>query len=363
MRKLFIEKARIHSLNINDIKEYLRHFYNQRFEYNIWVIANVSDTIQNEEDFIEHTNFSEFFSKAEFASIISAITELYGYVRIFYSETELMTYVLNNKYNLNTQKIIIYNFARDGICEGKKSLIPAFCNLFGLRYTGSNPFVISLLRNKKIYTSYLGAYNIPVPVTRSYKKHHSFSNHVFKKEYLIVKHIYESASIGMTEQNIIKNCQDYPLEPVLDELCSNMKSDEILVQDYIKGRECEVFVIKKRNEYFAFPPIELSIHNSEIITTSISDTFDYSFSPLERNISNQICNAIMNSAKKAADLLVIDTYARFDFRVNSEGEFYLIDIAGTPYITRHSSIAYLFINYLKLQYTDIFLLLGALTQK
>lgn len=47
-----------------------------------------------------------------------------------------------------------------------------------------------------------------------------------------------------------------------------MKSDEILVQDYIKGRECEVFVIKKRNEYFAFPPIELSIHNSEIITTS-----------------------------------------------------------------------------------------------
>lgn len=350
-------------MNIDDLKQYLQHFYNRRFEYNVWVIANVSNTIQNEEDFIEHTSFSEFFSKAEFASIISAITELYGYVRIFYSETELMTYVLNNKSNLNTEKIIIYNFARDGICEGKKSLIPAFCNLFGLTYTGSNPFVISLLRNKKIYTSYLKAYNIPVPITMSYKKNRNFSSHIFQEEYLIVKHIYESASIGMTEQNIIKNCEDHLLAPILDELCINMKSDEILVQDYIKGRECEVFVIKMGDEYLAFPPIELSIHNSEIITTSISDTFDYSFSPLERNVTNPICNAIMNAAKKAAELLGVDTYARFDFRVNPRGDFYLIDIAGTPYITRHSSIAYLFINCLELKYTDIFLLLGALTQK
>ena len=49
----------------------------------------------------------------------------------------------------------------------------------------------------------------------------------------------------MTEQNIIKNCENHLLEPILDGLCNNMQSDEILVQDYIRGRECEVFVIKK----------------------------------------------------------------------------------------------------------------------
>ena len=39
----------------------------------------------------------------------------------------------------------IYNFSRDGIAEGKKSLIPAFCDLCGLKYTGSNAFTYILI--------------------------------------------------------------------------------------------------------------------------------------------------------------------------------------------------------------------------
>ena len=63
----------------------------------------------------------------------------------------------------------------------------------------------------------------------------------------------------------------------------------------------------------------------------------------------------------AADLLNIKNYARFDYRVKKNGEFFLIDIAGSPYLTRHSSIEYLFTQLLGLKYSDIFLLIAAIT--
>ena len=55
---------------------------------------------------------------------------------------------------------------------------------------------------------------------------------------------------------------------------------------------------------------------------------------------------------KAAEILDVKDYARFDFRVR-DGIPYLFDIAGTPYTIRHSSIAYLFDQY-DLKYEDIY---------
>ena len=47
------------------------------------------------------------------------------------------------------------------------------------------------------------------------------------------------------------------------------------------------------------------------------------------------------AATKAASILNIKDYARFDFRIKN-GVPYLFDIAGTPYTIHHSSISYLF---------------------
>ena len=58
-------------------------------------------------------------------------------------------------------------------------------------------------------------------------------------------------------------------------------------------------------------------------------------------------------ATKAARVLGIKDYARFDFRIKGSIP-YLIDIAGTPYTIYHSSIAYLFINHYHLPYESIY---------
>lgn len=348
-----MEASQIYKL-LNDLDEC-------RYDYNVWVVANVLDTVQNSKDFVIHTNFSEFFTKAEFASIISAITSVFGYVRTFYSEIELIEFILKFKTSLDFSKVIIYNFARDGINEGKKSLVPSFCNLFGIKYTGSNPFVISLLRNKFIYSKYLESMGIPTPKTLLYSEGILYKPNSFAyPKLLIVKNNCEAASLGMTENNIVKfdnNMNDFinTIHILSKEMCSK----QLILQEFIDGCECEVFTIKYKGSYHAFMPIELLIRDSKIITDSISNSYNYTFRALSERYSESVCTKIKETTESAARILNIGNYARFDYRINYAGEPFLIDIAGTPYLTRHSSIAYLFTNVLKLEYEDIFKLIAA----
>lgn len=336
-------------------------FEKKKNEYTIWIIANVADTVQDSESFIRHSDFSEFFSKAEFSSIASAITEIFGYVRIFYSELEFIKFVLANRGEIDIIHTIIYNFTRDGLAEGKKSLIPAFCDLFGLNYIGSNPFVVSLLRNKFVFSKFLESMKIPIPKTNIYNSNFPLDFSGFEEgETLLAKNVYESASIGMSIENIICDWDSKNICTKLNAICEKLNTNQLLVQNYIEGIECETFVINMQGVYYAFPPIALFIHGANILTSQISDLNEYSFFALSKQCDNQICNRITDITAKAAQLLNIKNYARFDYRVKSNGDFYLIDIAGSPYLTRHSSIAYLFTEILGLEYNKIFSLLATL---
>ena len=348
-------------MDTQDIRNILEKFIPFKYNYTICIVANVNDTVQDEETFISHTNFSEFFTKAEFATIASTITELFGYVRIFYSETEFMHYVFDNINHIYNNNIIIFNFTRDGDYEGKKSLIPAFCDFYKLKYISSNAFVISLLRNKFVYTKYLSTFDIPVPFTTCSNLMDNTMFSEIKNKKIIIKNIYESASIGIDKNNVISVTNYNTLISMIKKCHFKMNSNNLLIQEYIPGKECEVFVIRQGDNFYAFTPIMINISSSSIITSAISNEYDYTFSPLSQEYTLNICKSIQKTSEKAAKLLNIKNYARFDYRIDANGEFYLIDIAGSPYLTRHSSIEYLFTKLLNLEYSDIFLLITAIT--
>lgn len=334
------------------VKNIINDFNQDTHKYNVYIVANTQNIKKETKKWnYEHSGMDEFFSREEFAEIASAIFSVFGYVKVFYSEIEFINYVLNN--TIEKSNTIVYNFSRDGIKEGKKSLIPTFCDLFGLKYTGSNGFIISLLRNKFIYSSFLNNFNIPTPKTYCYSKAKGFLSEKPDCENIIVKNINESASIGMSEQNIIPIINNDKWEDVLKEVSNNMSDEKVMIQEYIPGIECEVLVLKIQSQYKALDPVLIKIENSSIITSEISNAYDYEFDLLQNSISKQICDDICKCAEKAAELLGIDTYARFDFRINHNGQFFLIDIAGTPYTIKHSSISYLF-NYYNFSYKDIY---------
>lgn len=333
----------------NIILPILEYFKNYEMDFDVYVVADTQNRTKNLYDFeFLHADETEFFSKDEFAEIASAIFYVFGYVRVFYSEIEFIEYFLRN--NLNSNKFVVYNFSRDGRANGKKSLIPAFCDLLKIRYTGSNAFVISLLRNKDVYTTLLEANNIAVPKSVVYNMGTETNeiNKVFGDCKIIVKNLHESASIGLTNQNVFNVSNN--TAKILEKLSQRMQSQSLFIQEYIDGPEFEVLVVQFKGKYYSLMPIEIILPNSHTyINTEISNSYQYEFRIAQPEHVALLCNA----ATKAASILNIKDYARFDFRIRN-GIPYLFDIAGTPYTIHHSSIAYLFMNYYNLPYESIY---------
>lgn len=336
-------------MNNKDLLQDILSFYKSiNFDFDVYIVADLQTrTNKMFSTQIMHADENEFFSRTEFAEITSAIFYSFGFVKTFYSELEFIQYILEKHISYN--ECIVYNFARDGRANGKKSLIPAFCDLLNIKYTGSDAFVISLLRNKYVYTEFLEKNEISVPQSKIFSHPNDFSQllNAFSNRQVIIKNKYESASIGLTSENVFLFNRNS--EKKLSSLLQTMKADSLLIQEYIDGIECEVLVLQYKGKYYALDPIKIIFNKGhDFIDADTSNQYNYRFDVLESE--NTI---IRETAVKAAKILGIKDYARFDFRLKG-GVPYLIDIAGTPYTIYHSSIAYLFTNHYHLPYESIY---------
>lgn len=335
--------------NKNLLQDILSFYKMLNFDFDVYIVADLQTRTRNMySNQIIHADESEFFSRTEFAEITSAIFYSFGFARTFYSELEFIKYILEN--NIDYKECIVYNFARDGRANGKKSLVPAFCDLLNIKYTGSDAFVISLLRNKNVYTEFLEENKIPVPQSGVFSHPKDFPKlaSIFTNQLVIAKNKCESASIGLNTQNVFLFKQNSINK--LSSLLHNMKTDSLLIQEYIDGIECEVLVLQYKGTYYALDPVSIVFkteHN--FIDTETSNQYNYGFDVLESPLNS----TIQEMATKAASVLGIKDYARFDFRIKDDIP-YLIDIAGTPYTIYHSSIAHLFTNHYHLPYESIY---------
>ncbi len=331
------------------LKNILEQYRKEDLEFDVYIVADAQKkTIQNSDTRICHADDSEFFSRNEFAQIASAIFNVFGFVKVFYSEVSFIKYFLDN--HIDAQNCIVYNFARDGQEAGKKSLIPAFCDLYHIRYTGSDAFVISLLRNKALFSDILSVHNIATPISAVISTSNPEDIQQCKElvgREIIVKNLCESASIGLTH-----NCQMLLSEDTYEQFRQTVKGfnhKQVFVQEYIAGTECEVLVLQYQGIYYAMDPIVIEFPTGvEFMDSQLSNSYNYEFKILDSPIAPQICAV----AERAASILGVRDYARFDFRLKN-GTPYLFDIAGTPYTVHHSSIAYLFKEY-QLCYEDIY---------
>lgn len=165
----------------------------------------------------------------------------------------------------------------------------------------------------------------------------------------------------MNDQNIFLPKTMYELMQNVHKIEQSMQNSNLLIQEFIDGQEIEILVLQYKNEYIACEPIELHINGNNILTSEISLSYDYSFSKFQSLNYDDITNKIKSICVEMAKLLNIKDYARFDFRVKDNNDIFLIDIAGTPYCIKHSSIAYLFKEIYKLEYKDIFKLIASLS--
>lgn len=311
---------------------------------NVVLIAHVREPRGNMNVTQLQCSEAERFSIDEFNEIYQGIVAAGYFVQaIYFNEIDFINDYIEHPERYKNS--LIYSLARNGLGDNKKTLVPAFCELLGLKYTTSPSLSCALARNKYYFSTLFDVHNVPVPESWLFTDEGIWMNGAPEDgTKVICKPAFESASQGINEKGIIT---------VSPELESKLLGASYIVQEYIEGAECEVPVFKVGNIVHVFPPIGIDLYGKSILDENASNDNQYGFYQLGERFPSEVITKIQSITERAFRLLQMDVYGRIDFRITSDGKPFIFDVSTTPYTTRHSSFAYAF-NQLGFEYCDIY---------
>ncbi len=317
------------SMRFNDLAQYANKLLEHSIdELEIVLIAHVMHPRGHNNPEQCNCPETEHFSIQEFNEIYKGVVDAGFFIKkLFFNELDFIQDLIRSPNNY-TSRTIIFNMCRNGVGANKKTVIPAICDLIGLKYTSSGAGPCALARNKWLFTSVLEANGIHCPASGFCVE--DLSDRIQTGTQFICKPNTESASQGVDETSVIN----------LDELFTWSKSNYI-IQEYIDGYECEVPIFCCTNHCIAMPCVGISFLSSkqyDILTYQTSLNNDYCFYHLADILGAKIDRVIR----------------RIDFRIDRQTkQHYVIDVSTTPYITKHSSFAFA-VDQCGGRYEDIF---------
>lgn len=278
---------------------------------------------------------TEYFSDDEFEQVASMFGSLGLNTDYFTSEDDFFCYIIKQ----SPTNLIVYNAAQSGFGPGRKSLVPAFCNLHDITFSGSNAYVVSLCRHKYHVNQILAHAGIPVPQAWLYSNGWLMGQHPSLDMRILLKPIYESASIGIDDTSV--RCYS----PGLDQLIFrqvHQLHQPIMAQEFIAGYEVEVPLLSVNGDVCQLPPIGISINGSRNLNHEILDYtriyFDqYGFYDFRTEL-NKVANSLCLCAAETARILGMEGLCRVDFRVKPNGAFFVTDVSTNPHFVSHSSV-------------------------
>jgi D-alanine-D-alanine ligase len=321
--------------NLGDIRDSLA----------ILLVACVKGATSPVRDHATHSLQTEFFSEQELAYIIGRLRSFGLFVRLFTSEMAFIEHVLERGMQVEGfNRTLVYNTAHSGSGPGRKALLPAFCDLNGLAYTGSNPHAATLARHKFHSACVLRDCGIDVPTSWFYIPDRGWAGGRTPPDGLkvIVKLTYESASIGLSSDSVLVSGTS-----LLDRLqaLATQFDQPLTVQQFVSGREVEVPIVDVANG-FAPLPVALTVDGSDalgdaILTYDLVNEDHFGFCDFGE-ISPAASEAVRADALQAAQIFGFRGLSRVDFRIDDAGRHFVTDLSTSPHIVPHSSFEFAF---------------------
>lgn len=203
--------------------------------------------------------------------------------------------------------------------NGENGKVQATFDLLGIPYTGNDYLSSALAMDKKLSKELFKLHEVPTPDSYSLKKGEDDP-----KPYgfpVVVKVTDGGSSIGVS---IVKDEAEYEAA----KKDSFSYGNEILVEQYIKGREFSVGVILGK----ALPVIEIAPKTG---------FYDYK-NKYQEGAAIETCPALLDKeqtermqkyAEKVYSALRLNQYARVDFMMNDKGEMYCLEANTLPGMT------------------------------
>lgn len=210
--------------------------------------------------------------------------------------------------------------------NGENGKVQAAFDLFGIKYTGSDYLSSAIAMNKEIAKQFFRASGIPTPCGISMAREDR-ENDITKLDLklpCVVKPCCGGSSIGVT---IVRDAQEFAA--ALDEgFCWE---DELVIEEYIRGREFSVGVIEGK----ALPVIEIA---------PIEGFYDYknkykagsAVETCPADLPEAVAKEMQHYAVMAAGAMGLDTYSRSDFLLDEEGGIFCLEMNTLPGMTATS---------------------------
>lgn len=224
---------------------------------------------------------------------------------------------------------IVFNIAEGIHGRGREAQLPAILNFLQIPFTGSDETTMCIALDKALTKRLLATYHIRTPkysiITKDRQKWTDFTFPA------VVKPNAEGSSKGISDVSVVSNMSD--LRALISKSMSLYKQD-MLVEEYIDGREFTVGIIGNDSDTRVFSPMEI-IYLDANEYNIYSYTVKQNYKKLIRyecpaDISRQTETEMINTARKIYNILSCKDFARIDFRLSSTGKLYFIEINTLP---------------------------------
>lgn len=202
---------------------------------------------------------------------------------------------------------------------GENGKLQATFDILGIKYTGSGYMGSGLAMNKSLSKKMFLTSGIPTPQGKLYKKGDNTDN--WYKFPCVVKPCSGGSSVGVA---IPQSKAEFDVA-IKDAF---RYEDEVLVEQYVKGREFSIGVVAGK----ALPIIEICPKEG---------FYDYK-NKYQSGLTDDICPAVLDEettkalqrmAEKVANTLMLEAYSRIDFLLDEENEIYCLEANTLPGMT------------------------------
>src|SRR6202171_4541282 len=172
--------------------------------------------------------FAEWDSAATIAAVESALSKLGRVVRLEANEDfpERLR---------QTKPHIVFNIAEGFYGVNREAHVPAICEFYGIPYSGSDPFTLSLCLDKARTKETLTFHGIPTPKFAVVEKLEDLEGAAESLNLpLFVKPLHEGSSKGITDSNL---CWDARQLRAQAKLLLENYDQPVLVEEYLPGKE------------------------------------------------------------------------------------------------------------------------------
>ncbi|MFO0774840.1 MAG: D-alanine--D-alanine ligase [Nitrospiraceae bacterium] len=232
----------------------------------------------------------------------------------------------------------------DGLAVYDQNVV-SYLELLHMPYSGCNPRGLMLARDKSLSKKLFSYHRIPFPDFTVFPIGRQVRRPETLPFPLIVKSVSEEASLGISQASIVND--DEKLRERVAFIHESVRTGA-LVERYIEGRELYVGIFGNANLH-VLPTWELMMDRMpeeawRIATERVKWSRGYQQkygieSGPARNLPDGVSDKVQHLARRVYRALGLSGYARIDFRLDTQGQIFVLEANPNPQISRDEDFA------------------------